>query len=89
MAEPETPFLFGSNSGIRSGGSCKVRHAYIEANPDVSMMSSCPTAEGIFLDKLENGNFVFNETMFDNFFDTWYTVNPDLAYWKPCKFNKL
>ena len=89
MAEPETPFLFGSNSGIRSGGSCKVQQAYIEANPDVSMVRSCPTAVGVFLDKFENGKFVFNNTMFDNFIDTWNTVNPGLNYYIPCKFNKL
>ena len=89
MAEPETPFPFENNSGIRSGGSCKNRQEWIEANPDVSMMSSCPNGEEILLKKLENGTFVFETDVFHNFEHKWETVNPNFDVSMACKFYKL
>ena len=86
MAEPS--FLFESNSVIRAGGSCKARQEWIEANPDVQIVSSCPAAEEIFLNKLENGTFVHSNDKQDNFEEKWNTVNSqraDLA----CKFLQI
>ena len=89
MAEPETPFLFESNSGIRGRGSCKARQERIEANPDVPMISSCPKGEEILLTKFQNGNFLYDHDVYNNFKATWNTVNPDFHHTLACKFYKL
>ena len=88
MAEPDGPFLFDSNSGIRSGGSCKVRHEWVDANSNVPMVSSCPTGEDVFLKKLQDGTFVFDRDMYDDFRQKWNTVNPGYRAhsYLACKF---
>ena len=72
-----------------SGGSCKVRQEWIEANPDVPMVSSCPEGEGVFLNKLADGTWKMDDDLWDDFPRKWHTVNPDLSHNIACKFNKI
>ena len=90
MAEPDTPFLIESNSGIRRSGSCKVRQEWV-AEMDIPMVSSCPIGEEIMLSKLEDGrkDFVFDYDKIVDFNERWELVNPGLDPAIACKFHKL
>ena len=83
MAQPDEPFHFESSSLTRkSSGSCKDRQEWIEANPAVQLISSCPIGKEIIY---KDGTTVWdkektaaNKKMFE-------TLNPGIESWRYCK----
>ena len=83
MAQPDEPFHFESSSLTRkSSGSCKFRQEWIEANPAVQSISSCPIGDQFMY---KEGTTVWDGAKFNAFIDMWNTVNSGIPSWRACK----
>ena len=87
MAQPDEPFHFESSSLTRkaadlASGSCKVRQEWIEANPEVQLISSCPIGDEFIY---KNGTTVWDWDKFSAHEKKFETLNPGIESWRFCK----
>ena len=83
MAQPDEPFHFESSSLTQKmSGSCKVRQEWIEANPEVQLISSCPIGDEFIF---KNGTTVFDREKSAAHKKKFETLNPGIESWRSCK----